>query len=287
MIGTTISDFVSMLHARYRGSAFTSSTMIVAFSVAAAPQMPRPSGMRVCGEGLPRKARARARGRRADRCPPTCSAGTSAVRSRTFFGSDRARLESARFAFLMGGVRISYQDQQFGRVDLNPSIRGTAETTRQESALVAIEALTCACNRPNADATGIAFSEARRCDPRRFPLQTRDVPDTIIPEYTVAAEHSDRDRRAVPQTGVDAGPSTPRASRAEQDHDAASVADEVKPAADLAEDCARQFPAIRHLAERDDLKDRGRRDRAEGEQSAHPEGDRQDRANRRPSILSL
>ena len=33
MIGTTISDCVSMLHARYRGSAFTSSTMIVAFSV--------------------------------------------------------------------------------------------------------------------------------------------------------------------------------------------------------------------------------------------------------------
>ena len=29
MIGTTISDFVSMLHARYRGSLFTSSTMIV------------------------------------------------------------------------------------------------------------------------------------------------------------------------------------------------------------------------------------------------------------------
>ena len=54
MIGTTISDFVSMLHARYRGSAFTSSTMMVAFSVAAAPQMPRPSGMRVCGDGLPR-----------------------------------------------------------------------------------------------------------------------------------------------------------------------------------------------------------------------------------------
>ena len=53
MIGTTISDLVSMLHARYRGSAFTSSTMMVAFSVAAAPQMPRPSGMRVCGDGLP------------------------------------------------------------------------------------------------------------------------------------------------------------------------------------------------------------------------------------------
>ena len=52
MIGTTISDRVSMLHARYRGSAFTSSTMIVAFSVAAAPQMPRPSGMRVCGRRL-------------------------------------------------------------------------------------------------------------------------------------------------------------------------------------------------------------------------------------------
>ena len=55
MIGTTISDCVSMLHARYRGSAFTSSTTMVAFSVAAAPQMPRPSGMRVCGDGLPTK----------------------------------------------------------------------------------------------------------------------------------------------------------------------------------------------------------------------------------------
>ena len=54
MIGTTISDFVSMLHARYRGSALTSSTTIVVFSVAAAPQMPRPSGMRVCGDGFPR-----------------------------------------------------------------------------------------------------------------------------------------------------------------------------------------------------------------------------------------
>jgi hypothetical protein len=51
--GTTISDFVSMLHARYRESAFTSSTTMVVFSAAAAPQIPRPSGIRVCGDGLP------------------------------------------------------------------------------------------------------------------------------------------------------------------------------------------------------------------------------------------
>ena len=38
---------VSTLHARYLGSALTSSTTIVAFALAAAPQMPRASGMRV------------------------------------------------------------------------------------------------------------------------------------------------------------------------------------------------------------------------------------------------
>ena len=53
MIGTTISDRVSTLQARYRGSALTSFTTIVAFSAAAAPQMPRPTGMCVCGDGLP------------------------------------------------------------------------------------------------------------------------------------------------------------------------------------------------------------------------------------------
>ena len=45
---------VSTLHARYRGSSLTSSTMMVAFSAAAAPQMPLPSGI-ACEETVPAK----------------------------------------------------------------------------------------------------------------------------------------------------------------------------------------------------------------------------------------
>src|SRR5437016_6609680 len=51
-IGTTISARVLMKHWRYRGSSFTSGTMTVALSVAAAPQMPSPIGIRRCRVAL-------------------------------------------------------------------------------------------------------------------------------------------------------------------------------------------------------------------------------------------
>ena len=62
----------------------------------------------------------------------------------------------------------------------------------------------------------------------------------------------------------------------DEDDRAAAVGHQVKPPQHFAEDRARQQPAVGHLAERNDLEDGRRRDRAKGEQSANPDGNRQD-----------
>ena len=47
-IGTTISDFVDVKHARYLASLLTSATTSVLPDAAAAPHTPFPIGIRVC-----------------------------------------------------------------------------------------------------------------------------------------------------------------------------------------------------------------------------------------------
>ena len=97
-----------------------------------------------------------------------------------------------------------------------------------------------------------------------------------MPEYSVAPSISTaRPRRIEKRRGR--GPSTARIEERDEDDRAAAVADQVEPPEHLAEDRARQHPAVRHLAERDDVENCRRRDRAKGEQSANPDGNRQDR----------
>ena len=64
--------------------------------------------------------------------------------------------------------------------------------------------------------------------------------------------------------------------QAQENQAAASVADEVKASQDVAENRPGEKPPIRSEASCDDVENRRLRNRAEREQSANPDGNRQD-----------
>ena len=118
MIGTTISDRVSRLHARYRGSAFTSSTMIVCLL----------GGGRAADAVAERDARVRrrlaekrpehaARRRRAGRCRPRCSRASRPSGSRRPPASPRVvrsrRLRIGRIADRLEHIARTVVDHSY------------------------------------------------------------------------------------------------------------------------------------------------------------------------------
>ena len=99
--------------------------------------------------------------------------------------------------------------------------------------------------------------------------------DRTMPEYKCAAKHQQGQGNAGREAARARSEDGANRQRDEDDR-GATIADQVKPPEHLTEDRPREQPCVRHLAERDDVENCRRRDRAEDEQSANPDGNRQD-----------